>query len=113
LKTQDSRINVVKYFTGLKQQLKSTKIEEVRISGSILVFEPPEIPLSPEGPQKRKKKIMFRLIGITISVIIGFLKEFIDNRTKKDQKKLNELKSIILLKLSWLTPLKNIWNKVN
>ena len=104
---------ILNVFTTLKQQLESTKIEEVKISNSVFVFEQPEIPLYPEDPRKKKKIILFGIIGAIIGLILAFFKEYIAKSTQKDQEKLNELKSLVLMNIKWLSRLKNIRNKVN
>ena len=73
-------------FTSLKQQLESTKIEAVKQSNYILVFDSPEIPLAPGNPGRKRTLIFVVFVGAILGYITGFFIEIvskIDNNTKK------------------------------
>ena len=57
-------------FTTLKQQLETTKIEEVKESDYVIVVDPPEIPLVRSKPNKRNMVIMAGILGLGLGVFL-------------------------------------------
>ena len=91
-------------FTTLKQQLETTKIEEVKESDYVIVLDPPEVPLSRSGPRKKQMVILAGVFGLGIGILLGFFREFFDNTKIEDKKKLAESKKLLLKNLSELIP---------
>jgi len=82
-------------FTTLKQQLETTKIEEVKESDYVIVLDPPEAPLKRSGPQRRKMVIFTGFLGAVLGIAIGLAIEFF----KEYQVKLKQLLDLILKNL--------------
>lgn len=83
-------------FTTLRQQLETTKIEEVRDSDYVIVVDPPSNPLYPSAPRTVYTIIITNIIALGFLFIFLFLKEFYFKNNLKDKKKLN--KALDLLK---------------
>ena len=90
-------------FTTLKQQLETTKIEEVKESDFLVVLDPPEVPISYSWPSKRKFVMFVGFIGLAVGLFIGFLFEYLNNETKG---KLNTLKKTFFSSFKLLFKLK-------
>ena len=72
-------------FTTLKQQLETTKIEEVKESDYVIVVDPPEIPLSRSKPNKKNMVVLSGFLGLGLGFLFSLLREFfsrIDNIEK-------------------------------
>jgi len=82
-------------FTMLKQQLETTKIEEVKESDYVVVLDPPEAPLERSGPNRRKMVIFAGFLGIGLGMGFGLVIEFI----KENQVKLKRFLDLILKNL--------------
>jgi uncharacterized protein involved in exopolysaccharide biosynthesis len=82
-------------FTMLKQQLETTKIEEVKDSDYVIVLDPPEAPLKRSGPNRRKMVIFAGFLGIGLGVGLGLVIEFI----KENQEKVKQFLDLILKNL--------------
>ena len=80
-------------FTTLKQQLETTKIEEVKDSDYVVILDPPEIPLKRSKPNKKRLVILAFLFGFLLSLIIIFLIEFYNKSEEKE--KFDEAKKLI------------------
>jgi len=89
-------------FTMLKQQLETTKIEEVKESDYVVILDPPEAPLKRSGPKKRKMVIFAGFLGIGLGLAIGFLKEYIEESKNEDREKFIQIKSLVLKNLAEL-----------
>ncbi|MBI87002.1 MAG: hypothetical protein CMG63_02860 [Candidatus Marinimicrobia bacterium] len=87
-------------FTTLKQQLETTKIEEVRDSESVVVFDPPEKPVFRSSPRKTLMVIQAAILGLTFSFLLIFFKILLEKISKKDKNKILKAKSIILRQFS-------------
>jgi len=83
-------------FTTLKQQLETTKIEEVKESDYVVVLDSPEAPLERFKPNKRRIVIMAGILGIMFGLVLAYIKEFISNRDKDEEDVMGE--AIILIK---------------
>ena len=82
-------------FTVLKQQLETTKIEEVKESDYVVVLDPPEIPLQRSKPNKKLMVILAGILGIGLGVLITFAREFVVNSGKEEKDKMTKAKSLI------------------
>ena len=89
-------------FTTLKQQLETTKIEEVKESEYVIILDPPEIPLIRSWPNKRFIVILVGFFGIVLGLGLVFIKEYIIRQIRIDSKKINNLKFILIKNLSEL-----------
>ena len=57
-------------FTTLKQQLETTKIEEVKESDYVVILDPPEVPLISSAP-KKKKSVIMQVGDIMVRVLLS------------------------------------------
>lgn len=100
LKLEEQRLTrevtvLTQVFITLKQQLETTKIEDMRESDYVIVIDPPELPLKKSKPNKRLTVIISGFMGIMLGLIIGFVREKLnDNNLNAKIKDLN----FILLK---------------
>ncbi len=74
-------------FTTLKQQLETTKIEELKESNYVIVVDPPELPLIRSSPRKKSIVIFAAVFSFLLATGIGLIKEFLDSTTKTERKK--------------------------
>jgi uncharacterized protein involved in exopolysaccharide biosynthesis len=93
-------------FTTLKQQLETTKIEEVKESDYVVILDPPEVPLERSKPNKKLIVILAGILGIGIGVFFAFIREFSSNSNKEEKDKISEAKALVLKNLSELIPSK-------
>ena len=70
-------------FTTLKQQLETTKIEEVKESEYVIVIDAPEAPLHRSKPNKKLTVILAGILGVGIGLIFAFVREYVANTEKK------------------------------
>ncbi len=91
-------------FTTLKQQLETTKIEEVKEQDYVIIIDSPEIPLKRSKPNKRLMVILAGLLGIGLGVFIGFIKEYIINSEYEEKEKIAKAKSLFINNVSELFP---------
>ena len=91
-------------FTTLKQQLETTKIEEVKESDYVIVLDPPEIPLKRTKPKKHQMVILTGILGIVLGVILAFVREFASNNEKGEKDKISEAKTLFLKNISEIIP---------
>ena len=91
-------------FTTLKQQLETTKIEEVKESDYVVVLDSPEVPLQRSKPNKKLMVILAGFIGLGLGIILAFVREFAANSEKEEKDKMSEAKSLILKNISELIP---------
>lgn len=89
-------------FTTLKQQLETTKIEEVKESDYVIILDPPEIPLIRSKPQRKAMVIMAGFIGLGIGLVLAFAREYAVNIEKEEKVKLNKSKALIIKNLNEL-----------
>lgn len=73
-------------FTTLKQQLETTKIEEMKESDYVITIDPPVFPIYPSKPKKRKTVILAGFLGIFAGFLIGFFREYSYQYSKKEKK---------------------------
>jgi hypothetical protein len=93
-------------FTTLKQQLETSKIEEVKKSDFVIVLDPPEAPLSYSKPRKKSIIVFSILFGIGLGIFFAFIKDNLIMRRKEDKQKMDEVKSLVRVKLVELVSFK-------
>jgi len=82
-------------FTTLKQQLETSKIEEVKKSKYVVIIDPPYVPLERTSPKRKKMVILAGVIGIIIGAIIGILYNNTKFFNPKNKEKLDEIKLLL------------------
>ena len=83
-------------FTTLRQQLETTKIEELKDSEYVLVIDPPEIPLNRSSPHKTKIVIFSVFFGVLLGILIGLVREYYIVNMNREKDKIKILKNIFL-----------------
>lgn len=83
-------------FTTLKQQLETTKIEEVKKSDYVMVLDPPEVPLMRSKPEKKKMVILAGFLGIGLGIGIAFIREYVRNREEEEKEKIVQAQSLLI-----------------
>jgi tyrosine-protein kinase Etk/Wzc len=91
-------------FTTLKQQLETTKIEEVKESDYVVILDSPEVPLKRSKPNKRLIVILAGFLGLGLGMVLAFIREYVTNSDKEEKDKLFEAKSLVFKNLSELIP---------
>jgi uncharacterized protein involved in exopolysaccharide biosynthesis len=91
-------------FTTLKQQLETTKIEEVKESDYVVILDAPEAPLQRSKPNKKAMVILAGIFGVGLSVVIGFVREFAANSEKEEKDKMSEARALVLKNIFELIP---------
>ena len=82
-------------FTTLKQQLETSKIEEVKESDYVIVIDPPEVPLTYSKPNKKFIVIFAGFFGLGLGIFLAFIREHTIYGSQRDKEKLKELKFLI------------------
>lgn len=93
-------------FTTLKQQLETTKIEEVKEMDYVIILDPPEVPLQRSKPNKKQMVIVAGIIGLGLGMVFAFIRQFIANRNKEGNDKISEAKLLLIKGISDLIPWK-------
>tara|TARA_Y100001958_G_C21177379_1_gene507913 strand:- start:805 stop:1392 length:588 start_codon:yes stop_codon:yes gene_type:complete len=83
-------------YTTLKQQLETTKIEEVRDSDYVVILDEPSFPLNKTRPKRLFVIIFSTIIGSVFGIILLFIKESLKDEKEYIGKKLSEAKTNIL-----------------
>ena len=91
-------------FTTLKQQLETTKIEEVKESDYVIILDAPEIPLQRTKPNKRLMVILSGTLGIGLGIVLAFITEYVANTEREEKDKMTEAKSLVLKNISDMIP---------
>lgn len=91
-------------FTTLKQQLETTKIEEVKESEYVVILDRPEVPLKRSKPKKKRAVILAGILGIVLGMVLAFIRESIANSDKVEKEKMAEIKSEILKNILGFIP---------
>ena len=83
-------------FTTLKQQLETTKIEEVKKSDYVIILDEPEIPIMRSSPMKKRAVLFSGLFGIGFGLLFAFLMEKVKNLKKQEKEDLYQIKTLII-----------------
>ena len=89
-------------YITLKQQLETTKIEEVKESDYVVILDPPEVPLIRFKPNKRNMVIFAGILGIGIGLFFAFIKELSLNTDNEQKNKINKSKYLFKKNISEL-----------
>ena len=60
----------------------------------VVVLDPPESPLYPSGPRKKRMVIFAGLIGISLGIVLAFAIEYFSKNTA-DQDEMRNIKTLI------------------
>ena len=91
-------------FTTLKQQLETTKIEEVKDSDYVIVLDRPEAPLERTSPRKKRAVIIAGFLGIFLGIFLAIIKGYFDNIYKKEKKIFDKIKKMLYENILDLIP---------
>ncbi len=91
-------------FTTLKQQLETTKIEEVKESTLIQVLDPPIAPFHRDSPNRKRSVLLALILGFGMAVGLAFVKEYASNSDDEEKGKLLEIIELIKSNISDLIP---------
>ncbi len=94
-------------FTTLKQQLETTKIEEVKESNYVIVLDPPEVPLSPSKPNKKLMVIIAITLGIGFGIVISFILDALEKTKKSEKNKIEKAKVLLIKNIYEMNPFNN------
>ena len=83
-------------YTTLKQQLETTKIEEVKDKEYVIVLDDPEVPPFPYSPQKRKITVISLFLSLGASLIIAFIRDFLQSMSDSEIKKFKKIRNQFL-----------------
>ncbi len=83
-------------YTTLKQQLETTKIEEVKDSDYVIVLDRPEAPLERTSPRKKRSVIIAGFFGIFLGIFLAIIKGYFDNIYKKEKKIFDKIKKMLV-----------------
>jgi uncharacterized protein involved in exopolysaccharide biosynthesis len=86
----------------LKQQLETTKIEEVKESDYVFILDPPEVPLKRSKPNKTRMVILAGIFGIGLGLFLAFVKDIAANSEKEEKDKISEAMTLVLKNISEL-----------
>tara|TARA_B100001248_G_C27378088_1_gene455426 strand:+ start:109 stop:1200 length:1092 start_codon:yes stop_codon:yes gene_type:complete len=79
-------------FTTLKQQLETTKIEEVKESDYVVVIDPPEIPMYRSAPNRKAMVVLAGIFGLSLCSVFVFIKDYVIKKNDNFKFLLNEIK---------------------
>ena len=91
-------------FTTLKQQLETTKIEQVKDSDYIIIIDPPTLPIFYTFPRKRQYVLLAGLFGIGFGLVLAFLKHYTDLLLKKEKDNIISIISILFNNIKSIIP---------
>jgi len=72
-------------FTSLKQQLETSKIEEVRESEYVVVLDPPEAPLYKSSPKRKQSVLLAGILGIGLGIGMAFVRNWYESSKAEDE----------------------------
>ena len=72
-------------FTSLKQQLETSKIEEVRESAYVVVLDPPEAPLYQSSPKRKQSVLLAGILGIGLGIGMAFVRNWYESSKAEDE----------------------------
>ena len=82
-------------FTTLKQQLETTKIEEVKESNYVAILDYPDIPIYPINVGKKLSVLITGFFGLGLGIIIGLLREYFNKLKKSDRENIIKAKTLL------------------
>ena len=91
-------------YTTLKQQLETTKIEEVKESNYVIVLDPPEAPLDRSYPRKKMMVIATGLIGVFLGAAFALIIGYLEDISLHDKKIIRKAKKILFNNIFDLIP---------
>jgi len=91
-------------FTTLKQQLETTKIEEVKESNYVVILDAPEVPLQQSKSNKKLVVILAGFLGLGLGMVLAFFREYATNSEKEEKDKMTEAKFLIRKNILELIP---------
>ena len=91
-------------FTTLKQQLETSKIEEVKDLDYVVVLDPPEAPLYRSSPNRKRIVFIAGFLGLCLGFFIVFIKEYLTKINNKQYEKINQVKFLIIKNILSLFP---------
>jgi len=91
-------------FTTLKQQLETAKIDEVKESDYVVILDPPNKPLYPSSPKKKRMVILAGFFGLGLGILIALFLEYANSRNSSEKEKMREVKLLIIKNISVFLP---------
>ncbi len=82
-------------YTTLKQQLETTKIEEVKDSDYVIIIDEPNVPIQKSKPNNKTLVLLAGLFGLGLSFTYILLSEFFLKTTKKEKEKILMAKRLL------------------
>ena len=77
--------------------MENQKIEEVQDSDYVIVFDPPNHPVEPIRPKKKKLVIFTGLIGLLLGFILAFIIYSFEHLNKEQKEKMkNNIKILFV-----------------
>lgn len=95
---------IIGVFTTLKQQLETTKIEQLKESEYIIVLDPPESPIYPSSPDIEDRLVMALFLGLVFAGLTSFLQEISSRIESKEKKKIKGARYMIFENIIDLLP---------
>ena len=91
-------------FTTLKQQLETTKIEEVKESDYVVILDAPNVPLWRSKPKKKLLVLLTGLFGIGLGLVLALIRDYMLNIDEEKREKIITAKTIITKNVLGLVP---------
>jgi len=91
---RDLEIQKEIYLT-LKQQLELAKIEEVQQASIVQILDKPQIALGPSNKNLKLSVLLAGVLGVSLGILLGFVRSYLDNNDMKERKKLRRVKHFI------------------
>ena len=82
---------------NITDEVKVSKIEEVKESDYVVILDPPEVTLQRSKPKRALMVIMTGFFGLGLGTIIGLIKEYAKNSKQEEKEKVKEAKSLLLI----------------
>ncbi len=80
-------------YLTLKQQFELAKIEEVQEASIVQVLDKPQVPLGPSNKNLKLSILLSGLVGIVLGILVGFVRNYLDNSDIDERKKLRRIKN--------------------
>ena len=87
-------------FTTLKQQLETTKIEELKESDYVITLDHPNIPLERSKPKKKRMVILAGFLGVGLGLMLAFIHEYLSNSEGEQKDRISEAKFLVYKNIS-------------